>query len=135
MEWLFSIFAAFIKDPALILAPAGLFAAMTAYLFVASKREQQSRAYAWTLLVVTVLWGAYAVWESMMFRWTESLPPGPVIRVDLIVILFGLMIASLIGLGAFIGGVARLFASPAPQELRPWQDPLNPHDQNGEPGT
>ena len=135
MEWLFSIFRAFIKDPVLILAPTAVFAAMTAYLFVASKREQQSRTYAWTLLIVTCLWGAYGIWEAMVFRWTESLPPGPVIRADLLFISLGLVIASLIGIGAFISGVVRLFTLPAPQELRPWQDPMKPRDQNGEPGA
>jgi hypothetical protein len=128
MEWLFSIFAAFIKDPVLILAPTGMFAAMTAYLFVASKREQPSRTYAWVLFVITCMWGAYAVWEAMMFRWTESLPPGPVIRVDLLVIHLGLVIATLIGVGAFIGGVSRLFTLPAPEPLRSWQDPSQPHE-------
>lgn len=128
MEWLFSIFAAFIKDPILILAPTGLFAAMAAYLFVASKGEQQSRAYAWILLVVTALWGAYAVWEAMMLRWTESLPPGPVIRVDQLLIPLGLVITSLIGLGAFVSGVGRLFTLPAPKKLRSWQDPSQPRE-------
>jgi hypothetical protein len=128
MEWLFSIFAAFMKDPFLILAPTGLFAAMTAYLFVASKHEQPSRTYAWVLFVVTCMWGAYAIWEAMMFRWTESLPPGPVIRVDLLLITLGLVIASLIGIGAFIGGVSRLFTLPAPKEMRSWQDPSQPQD-------
>jgi len=135
MEWLFSPFAAFIKDPLLILAPTAMFAAMTAYLFVASKREQPSRFYAWVLLVVTCLWGAYAVWEAMIFRWTKSLPPGPVIRADVVLIALGLLPASLIGLGAFIGGILRVFTTPVPQELRPWQDPMRPHDQNGEPRT
>ena len=135
MEWLSSIFAGFIKDPVLILAPTSVFAAMTAYLFVASRREPQSRAFAWVLLIVTCLWGAYAVWEAIILRWVESLPPGPVIRVDLVLISLGLVIASLIGIGAFISGVVRLFTLPAPQELRPWQDPMDPHDQNGEPGA
>jgi hypothetical protein len=123
MQWILAPFAAFVEDPWLILVPTGLFAAMTAYLFIVSKHESPSRARAWVLLIVTCLWGAYAVWEAMVFRRTQSLPPGPVIRADLVLIALGLLPASLIGLGAFIGGILRVFTTPVPQERRSWQDP------------
>jgi hypothetical protein len=90
MDILFHLFAVFVQHPERSALITVLFLAI--WLLVQGRRGTRRRALA--LLFPSAAWGLYAVWEWALIHWS----PAADIRVDLLVIIPLLCLATLLGI-------------------------------------
>jgi hypothetical protein len=90
MDIILQPFAVFVQHPERSALVAVLFLAL--WLLVRSRRSTTRRVQA--LLIPAVAWGLYAVWEWALTHWS----PEANIRVDLLVIIPLLLLATMIGI-------------------------------------
>jgi hypothetical protein len=90
MDSIFHLFAVFVQHPERSALVAVLFLAI--WLLVRGRRGPRRRASA--LLLPAAAWGLYAGWEWTLTRWS----PTADIRVDLLVIIPLLCLATLLGI-------------------------------------
>jgi len=92
MDIILQPFAVFVWHPERSALVAVLF--LVLWLLVRSRRGRSTTRRAQALLIPAVAWGLYAVWEWALTHWS----PEADIRVDLLVIIPLLLLATIIGI-------------------------------------